>query len=79
MMVFAGTILGGTSMAGGQGKISGIFGAVLVLSIIDNILNLYGVDPSIRQMVYGVILLVAIYLASMQLKPKQVEVQQASG
>jgi len=68
MMVFAGTILGGTSMAGGQGKITGIFGAVLVLSIIENLLNLFGVDPSIRQIVYGVILLIAIYLASMQKK-----------
>jgi simple sugar transport system permease protein len=68
MMVFAATILGGTSMAGGEGKITGIFGAVLVLSIIENLLNLFGVDPSIRQIVYGSILLAAIYLASMQKK-----------
>lgn len=68
MMVFAATILGGTSMAGGEGKITGIFGAVLVLSIIENLLNLFGVAPSIRQIVYGTILLIAIYLASMQKK-----------
>lgn len=66
MMVFAGTILGGTSLSGGEGRVPGIFGAVLVISVIDNLLNLFGVAPSIRQIVFGLILLAAIYLASLQ-------------
>lgn len=68
MMVFAGTILGGTALTGGKGNVGGVFAAVLVISIIENLMNLYGVPPSIRQVVFGAVLLVAIYLASLQEK-----------
>jgi simple sugar transport system permease protein len=66
LTVFAAAILGGTSMTGGEGKVTGIFAAVLVLAIIDNMLNLLGIDPSIRQVVQGFVLLSAIILTSMQ-------------
>jgi len=66
LMVFAGTILGGTSLSGGVGRLSSVFAAVIVISIIENLMNLIGVAPSIRQMVFGFILLGAIYLASLQ-------------
>jgi len=66
LMVFAGTILGGTSLNGGIGRLSGVFGAVIVIAIIENLMNLTGIEPSIRQMVFGCVLLVAIYLASLQ-------------
>jgi simple sugar transport system permease protein len=66
LMVFAGTILGGTSLNGGIGRLSGVFGAVIVIAIIENLMNLTGIAPSIRQMVFGCVLLVAIYLASLQ-------------
>ena len=41
-------------------------GAVIVIAIIENLMNLTGIEPSIRQMVFGCVLLVAIYLASLQ-------------
>ena len=66
LMVFAGTILGGAALTGGAGTVGGIFAAVLVIAIIENLMNLYGVEPSIRQIVFGVILMCAIYLASLQ-------------
>ncbi|OCP19361.1 MULTISPECIES: ABC transporter permease [unclassified Ensifer] len=66
LMVFAGTILGGTSLNGGVGRLSGVFGAVIVIAIIENLMNLTGIEPSIRQMVFGCVLLLAIYLASLQ-------------
>lgn len=44
----------------------GIFAAVLVISIIENLMNLFGVPPSIRQVVFGAVMLLAIYLASLQ-------------
>ena len=66
MMVFAGVILGGTSLSGGQGRITGILGAVLLLAVLENLMNLFGVMPSVRQMVFGAILLGAIWLASLQ-------------
>jgi ribose/xylose/arabinose/galactoside ABC-type transport system permease subunit len=66
MIVFAGVILGGTSMTGGRGKLSGIIAAVLELQLIDNVMTLTGVTPSIRQVVFALVLLVAIYIASLQ-------------
>jgi ribose/xylose/arabinose/galactoside ABC-type transport system permease subunit len=66
LMVFAGTILGGTSLSGGIGRLSGVFGAVIVIAVIENLMNLIGIEPSIRQMVFGLVLLVAIWLASLQ-------------
>lgn len=66
LLVFAAAILGGTSLLGGKGRITGVAGAVIMLATIDNLLNLAGIDPSIRQVVYGVILLIGIYLASLQ-------------
>ena len=66
LMVIAAAILGGTSLSGGHGRITGVAGAVLVLAAVENILNLSGIDPSIRQVVFGIILLAGIYLASMQ-------------
>ena len=62
----AGTILGGTALTGGKGNVGGIFAAVLVISIIENLMNLFGVPPSIRQVVFGAVMLLAIYLASLQ-------------
>ena len=66
MIVFAGAILGGTSLTGGRGKLSGIIAAVLELQLIDNVMTLVGVEPSIRQVIFSLVLLVAIYLASFQ-------------
>jgi ribose/xylose/arabinose/galactoside ABC-type transport system permease subunit len=66
LMAFAGAILGGTALTGGVGRVGGIFAAVLVIAIIENLMNLFGVPPSIRQIVFGIILLAAIYLASLQ-------------
>ncbi len=66
LLVFAAVILGGTALTGGRGRVTSVAGAVLVLGVIDNLLNLSGIDPSIRQVVYGVILLAGIYIASLQ-------------
>lgn len=66
LMVFAGAILGGTSLMGGVGKVTSVFAAVLVIAIIENIMNLIGVPPSIRQVIFGLILLGAIYITSLQ-------------
>lgn len=72
MLVFAAVILGGTSLSGGEGKVSGVFAAVLVMTIIENMLNILGVDPSIRRMVFGGVLMAAILLASLQKRIKRI-------
>lgn len=66
LLVFAAVILGGTTLTGGYGRVTSVAGAVIVLGAINNLLNLSGIDPSIRQVVYGMILLAGIYVASFQ-------------
>jgi ribose/xylose/arabinose/galactoside ABC-type transport system permease subunit len=66
MMVFAAAILGGTALAGGSGKISGVLAAVLEIGVINDLLNLMGVSPSMTQIVFALVLFAAIILASFQ-------------
>ncbi len=66
LYVFAGATLGGTALNGGRGSISGLLGAVLVIGTITNLMNLYGVETSVQQIVFGLVLLGAILLSSLQ-------------
>ena len=60
MDAIAACVLGGTSMAGGRGRISGtVFGA-MVIGIISNGLNLIGVSSYWQTVLTGLILVVAI-------------------
>lgn len=60
MLTFAGAVLGGVGLTGGKGRISGVLGGVLLLSMIDNILTLRGVNPYIIYAAKGTILFIAI-------------------
>jgi simple sugar transport system permease protein len=66
LIVFAATTLGGTALAGGKGRVTGLLGALLVIGGITNLMNLIGVDATVRQIVFGVVLLLAILLSSLQ-------------
>ena len=52
--------LGGISMAGGEGKMSGIVISVIILGILDNGLVLMGVNTNFQSVVKGIILLFAV-------------------
>jgi len=73
LLVFAAVILGGTRLTGGEGRVTGVLGAAILLAVVDNIMNLFGIEPSIRQMIFGLILLGAIYLASLQGRLRKAE------
>lgn len=62
MVPIAAVILGGVSLAGGKGKISGTILAVLILQIITNGLQLQGIPQYAQWVVTGGILLVAVFL-----------------
>lgn len=62
MMPIAAVILGGVSLAGGKGKISGTILAVLILQVISNGLQLQGVDQYVQWVVTGCVLLLAVFL-----------------
>ena len=64
MDAIAACVLGGTSMAGGRGRISGtVFGA-MVIGIISNGLNLIGVSSYWQLIVKGLIIACAVVLDS---------------
>jgi D-xylose transport system permease protein len=59
--VIAAAVIGGTSLAGGQGSIAGaIFGAVIMQSL-DNGMVLLGVSSAMRQVVIGAVLILALW------------------
>jgi ribose transport system permease protein len=53
-------VLGGTSLAGGRASIVGTLGAVLVLGVIANVLNLLEVSAFVQTLAKGVIVIGAI-------------------
>ncbi len=63
---FAAAIIGGISLFGGRGKLLGALGGVLLLSIIETSLNVGGFDPTIIEVVNGIVLLIAILLYNMK-------------
>lgn len=56
----AATIIGGITFVGGVGTVLGAFAGVMILSIMNNLLNLMNVDPFIQLLIRGLIILGAI-------------------
>lgn len=63
--------LGGISISGGEGKISGVVVGVIILGILDNGLVLMGVNSNFQSVVKGLILLVAVAIDCYQVKVKK--------
>ena len=62
LRIIAAVVVGGTSLAGGEGKILGTFIGALILSVIENGMNLTKVDPYTQKIVFGVLILIAVLL-----------------
>lgn len=62
MTVVSGVILGGISLSGGKGKISGTILGVLVIAAIKNGLTLCNVDSFVQMIIEGAILIAAVLL-----------------
>jgi len=56
--------IGGASLSGGGGTISGTLIGVIILSVLNNIMNLLGVPPTLQPAIKGIVILVAVYLNS---------------
>lgn len=59
---FAAAVIGGISLFGGRGSITGALGGVVLLGLIQSALNISGTQPEQIQLVNGVVLLIAIVL-----------------
>lgn len=62
MDAIAAVIIGGTSMTGGRGSIIGSVLGMLILAVMNNLLNLLGVPPFLREAFKGVIVIAAVLL-----------------
>lgn len=64
----AATVIGGTSLMGGQGSVIGTLIGALTMGVLRNGLNLLGVSSFIQQIVIGVVIILAV-LVDMAFKP----------
>jgi ribose transport system permease protein len=61
---FAAVVIGGVSLRGGVGRLSGVFAGVLLLSTIDTAINVMGIEPYYMQVIRGGLMLLAVLLDS---------------
>ena len=56
----AAVVIGGASMSGGRGTVSGTVAGVLVLGVLSNVLQLWGVDPALQGTVKGLVIVLSV-------------------
>lgn len=62
MDAIAAAVVGGTNMLGGRGFILGTVYGMLIIAVMNNLLNLFGVPPFLREAFKGIIVIVAVLL-----------------
>jgi ribose transport system permease protein len=60
LTAIAATVVGGTSILGGEGAMGRAMVGVFILALIGNGFDLLGIDPSYQQVVTGVLILLAV-------------------
>lgn len=68
LAAIAACVVGGTSLMGGVGTVPGVVVGTLLLGVVANALNLFGVSPYWQPAVTGVIILAAVGIDSLQRK-----------
>ena len=68
LTAIAAVIVGGASLSGGQGRMTGTIVGVFLLGVVSNALNLFGVSPFWQPVATGVILVVAVAVDSLAAK-----------
>ncbi|MBO1510709.1 ABC transporter permease [Metabacillus bambusae] len=58
----AAVVIGGTSLAGGRGRLFGTFIGILIIGVLNNGLNIIGVSAFYQQFIKGLVILFAIIL-----------------
>ena len=56
----AATVIGGTSLSGGEGKLSGTIIGALIIAVLNNGLNLLNVSSYIQQIVIGLVIILTV-------------------
>ena len=63
-------VIGGTSVAGGQGNVPGLWGAALFLFLVQSMLNTYQLSAGLRYLATGLIIIAVITLGGGQRTPR---------
>lgn len=63
-------IVGGTLFSGGEGSVSRMFPAILILGILPNILNFFDVSPFLKYQITGLIIISAYFLTNKRIWKK---------
>lgn len=71
LSVIAAAVIGGTSLAGGVGTITGAILGALVMQSLENGMVLMGVSSAMRQIIIGVVLIVAVWFDVVYMKRKR--------
>ncbi len=66
----ASTVIGGTSLSGGKGSVPLCIVGAIIVGVINNGLNLLGVDPYWQQVVKGMIIVLAVFLDQLKRNSK---------
>lgn len=62
LYTIAAVVVGGTSLAGGEGKMFGTLIGAFIIAVIQNGMNLKGVEPYTQRVVLGLVILIAVLL-----------------
>lgn len=62
MDAISAVVLGGTSMSGGVGRLSGTIIGCIVIGVLNNGMNIMGIDSSWQYVVKGVVVLIAVFI-----------------
>jgi ribose transport system permease protein len=62
LYVIAAVVVGGTSLSGGRGKVFGTLIGAFIIAVIQNGMNLTGVQSYTQKVVLGIVLLLAVLL-----------------
>lgn len=67
----AATVIGGTSLMGGQGSVVGTLIGALIMGVLRNGLNLLGVSSFVQQVVIGAVIILAVLMDTVFKQPKK--------
>ena len=68
LQVIAAVVVGGASLAGGRGRVSGTLIGAMIIAVIQNGLNIAGVASYEQKVVFGALILAAVLLGRLQPK-----------
>lgn len=64
LLSIAAVVLGGTLLAGGRGSIWGTIGGVAIFSVLDNLMSVLQVNPFLKDVVRGAVIVIAVAVYS---------------